>query len=173
MTRILGIDPGSRITGYGVVDMARGRAAHVADGCIRTPEGDMAGRLRVIFEEVQTIIERYEPAEMAIEKVFVNRNVDSALKLGQARGVAIVAAASRGLPVFEFSPTQIKQAIVGRGGADKVQIQHMVRMLLNLEERAQSDAADALAAAICHGHTRHGLAQLKAAAAGTRFGKLP
>lgn len=171
MTRILGIDPGSRVTGFGVVDMDRGRAAHVANGCIRTPEGEMAERLRVIFEEVQTIIERYEPMEMAIEKVFVNRNVDSALKLGQARGAAIVAGASRGLPVFEFSATQIKQAIVGRGHADKVQIQHMVKILLNLEGRAQSDAADALAVAICHGHTRHGLSQIKAAA-GLRAGRL-
>ena len=171
MTRILGIDPGSRVTGFGVVDMVRGRAAHVANGCIRTPEGEMAQRLRVIFEEVRTVIERYEPMEMAIEKVFVNRNVDSALKLGQARGAAIVAGASRGLPVFEFSATQIKQAIVGRGGADKVQVQHMVKMLLNLEGRAQSDAADALAVAICHGHSRHGLSQIKAAA-GLRAGRL-
>ena len=131
----------------------------------------MAQRLRVIFEEVRTVIERYEPMEMAIEKVFVNRNVDSALKLGQARGAAIVAGASRGLPVFEFSATQIKQAIVGRGGADKVQVQHMVKMLLNLEGRAQSDAADALAVAICHGHSRHGLSQIKAAA-GLRAGRL-
>jgi crossover junction endodeoxyribonuclease RuvC len=152
--RILGIDPGSRITGYGIISVERGKAQHIANGCIRTPHGDLAERLRVIFEGVAAIIDEYRPGEMAIEKVFVNRNIDSALKLGQARGAAIVAGAHHGLKVFEFTPAEVKKAIVGGGRAEKTQIQHMIKVLLNMEERAQADAADALALALCHGHSR-------------------
>jgi crossover junction endodeoxyribonuclease RuvC len=162
--RILGIDPGSRITGYGVISLERGQARHIANGCIRTPEGEMAERLRAIFEGVCAVISAYEPGEMAIEKVFVNRNVDSALKLGQARGAAIVAGASHGLRVFEFSPAEVKQAIVGQGRAEKAQVQHMIKVLLKLAESAESDAADALAVAICHGHTREALQRMAAPA---------
>lgn len=170
MIRILGIDPGSRVTGYGVIIMERGTARHVTHGCIHMPEGDLAARLRVIYDGIGAIIEEFQPAEMAVEKVFVNRNVDSALKLGQARGAAIVAGAVRALPVFEFTPAQIKQAIVGRGGAEKQQIQHMVRVLLRLTEKAPTDAADALAVALCHGHTRESLARMKVAA-GARWAR--
>ena len=163
MTRILGIDPGSRITGYGIIAMESGRARHVANGCIRTPEGNLAERLRAIYDSVCEIIVQYRPTEMAVEKVFVKRNADSALKLGQARGAAIVAGASHGLSVFEFSPAEVKQAIVGQGRADKVQVQHMIKVLLNLRVTAQSDAADALAVALCHGHTRDGLMRMQLA----------
>ncbi|MFO1436163.1 MAG: crossover junction endodeoxyribonuclease RuvC [Gammaproteobacteria bacterium] len=152
--RILGIDPGSRVTGYGIISMERGKACHIANGCIRTPHSDLAERLRSIFEGVSAVIEQYQPGEMAVEKVFVKRNVDSALKLGQARGAAIAAGAHRGLKLFEFTPAEVKKAIVGGGRAEKTQIQHMIRVLLKLEERAQADAADALALALCHGHMR-------------------
>ncbi|MGQ0658867.1 MAG: crossover junction endodeoxyribonuclease RuvC [Chromatiales bacterium] len=165
MTRIIGIDPGSRITGYGVVEMERGRLRHITDGCIRTPEGGLAERLRAIYDGVCQVIAAHEPTEMAVEKVFVNRNADSALKLGQARGAAIVAGASHGLPVYEFTPAEVKQAIVGQGRADKIQVQHMVKVLLSLRETAQSDAADALAVALCHAHTREGQTRMKVAGA--------
>jgi len=157
---ILGVDPGSRVTGYGLVRTAGSRLEHVANGCIRTPQGEQAVRLHAIFEALCGVIDQFRPDEMAVEKVFVKRNIDSALKLGQARGAAIVAGASRGLPVHEFTPAQIKQAIVGRGGADKVQVQHMIKMLLRLDAQAQSDAADALAVAVCHAHTREGLRRM-------------
>jgi crossover junction endodeoxyribonuclease RuvC len=173
--RILGIDPGSRITGYGIISVERGKARHIANGCIRTPEdAALAERLKVIYEGVAAIIDEYEPGEMAIEKVFVNRNVDSALKLGQARGAAIVAGACHGLKVFEFTPAEVKKAIVGGGRAEKAQIQHMIRVLLNMEERAQADAADALALALCHGHSRELSARLGAnvlLAAGMRLSR--
>lgn len=154
MTRILGIDPGSRVTGYGIISMERGQARHVTNGCIRTPDGELAERLHVIYEGLCAVIAAYRPVEMAVEKVFVNRNADSALKLGQARGAAIVAGANHGLKVFEFTPAEVKQAIVGQGRAEKAQVQHMIKVLLNLRDSTQADAADALAVAICHGHTR-------------------
>lgn len=153
--RILGIDPGSRITGYGIIDVTGQQNRHVASGCIRTDtKADLATRCRDIFDQMTALVERHSPHEVAIEKVFMNKNVDSALKLGQARGAALVAAMHNQAEVFEYTPTRIKQAIVGRGHADKVQVQHMVRMLLNLPEAPQADQADALAAAICHGHSR-------------------
>ena len=155
-TTILGIDPGSRTTGYGVVRMTGGRAEFVASGCIDVAKFDMPSRLSRIFEGIGEVIAEFAPQQAAVEKIFMNRNPDSALKLGQARGSAIVACATQGLEVFEYSATEIKQAIVGRGHADKVQIQHMVTQLLAVEE-ARSDAADALAAALCHGHTADGL----------------
>jgi len=160
LTRILGIDPGSRLTGYGVIDSDGRRSVHVASGAIRSIEGALAERLRRVFDGIGAVIAAHEPAEVAVERVFVSRNAESALKLGQARGAALVAAASHGLPVFEFTPAQIKQAIVGRGGAGKVQVQHMVRVLLGLRETPAADAADALAAAICHAHTRGGVAAM-------------
>lgn len=161
MIRILGIDPGSRLTGYGVIDMDGQRAVHVAGGCLRVAAlGSLGERLHAIYEGVSGIINRYHPEEMAVEMVFMSRNADSALKLGQARGAAIVAGAARGLPVHEYTPTQIKQAVVGRGHAEKVQVQHMVRVLLCLTEMPAQDAADALAAAICHGHIRQGLLRM-------------
>ncbi len=159
MIRILGIDPGSRLTGYGVVEMHGDRAICICNGCIKTPEGELAGRLRAIHSGLQRVIEDFEPLEMAIESIFVHRNVDSALKLGQARGTAVAAVAINNLPVFEYTPAAIKKAVVGRGNAAKTQVQHMVKAILSLNKTPQSDAADALAVALCHGHTRQILKQ--------------
>lgn len=150
--RILGIDPGSRLTGFGVIDVDKRHNRYIACGCIRTGDGDFPTRIRAIAEGIAALVERYRPEQMAIERVFLNRNADSALKLGQARGAAIAAVVMQDIPVFEYSPTQIKQATVGRGHADKTQVQHMVRALLQLSEAPQADAADALACALCHSH---------------------
>ncbi len=152
MTRILGIDPGSRVTGYGLIDSDGVRSRHLADGCLRVQEAEFPARLGRIFAGIAELIEEYRPEELAIEQVFVSKNVASAMKLGQARGAAICAAVTRGLPVHEYSPRSIKQAVVGTGGADKAQVQHMVRMLLNLDAEPTSDAADALAVALAHAH---------------------
>ena len=171
MIRILGIDPGSRITGYGLIDCDGGRSQYVASGCVRIPDGPLPGRLKVIFESVRQLIADYDPAQLAVEQVFVNRNPDSALKLGQARGAAICAGVLHDLPVSEYSPREVKLAIVGRGGAEKGQVQHMVMALLELTRCPQADAADALAVALCHSHTARGLALLPAAR-GRRRGRL-
>jgi crossover junction endodeoxyribonuclease RuvC len=157
---VLGIDPGSRITGYGVVRVERHRVSHLEDGCIRLGDGPFDERLVLLYEELSAVIGRHEPSEAAVEKVFMNRNADSALKLGHARGVAMLAAGRHGLRVSEYSATQIKQTVVGRGHADKAQVQHMVRALLELDRLPGADAADALAAAICHAHMREGLARI-------------
>jgi crossover junction endodeoxyribonuclease RuvC len=148
--RVLGIDPGSQCTGFGVVDAAGPRLTYVASGVIRTPQGDLAVRLCEIFTCVQTIVAQYRPQEIAIERVFVNRNPDSALKLGQARGAAICGTASANAEVFEYATREIKQAVVGSGSAEKGQVQLMMKSLLKLDGRLASDAADALAAAVCH-----------------------
>ena len=161
MTRIIGIDPGSQITGYGIIDIMGNKTTYVDSGCIRTPSGQpLANRLRSIFEAISQIISQYRPDEMAVEQVFMHRNPDSALKLGQARGVAICAGAVQDLPVSEYAPRAIKQAVVGSGGAVKEQVQHMVCALLDLPQRPQSDAADALAVALCHVHTLQTLSRL-------------
>ena len=157
--RIIGVDPGSRSTGYGVVDTDGTRLVHVASGFVRTGEGGWSDRLRRIFEDLGAIIDTHIPGEFVIEKVFVHRNVSSALKLGQARGAAILAGATRALPVYEYSPNEVKQAVTGRGHATKEQIQHMTRVLLALREPSQADEADALAVAICHAHVRATLAR--------------
>ncbi len=155
--RVLGIDPGSRVTGFGVVQVLRnGRLQYVTSGCIRTPPGALADRLKSIYDGVNEIITSFQPTVFAAERVFVARNADSALKLGQARGAAICAGINRGLEVNEYSATEIKSAIVGRGRADKRQIQHMVRVLLELDGSPSADAADALACAICHAHQTAG-----------------
>ncbi len=151
-TRILGIDPGSRLTGFGIIEIESRRIVYVASGCIRTQETGLDGRLREIFEGVGEVLKEYRPEVMAIETVFVRHNVASALKLGQARGAAICAVATRGVPCHEYSPTQIKQAVVGRGNAAKAQVQHMIRSLLALPSMPQADACDALACALCHAH---------------------
>ncbi len=161
--RILGIDPGSRITGYGVIDFHQNHARHVASGCIRVRGSDLSARLRTIFDGITTIVDGEGPAELAVEQVFFHRNAASALKLGQARGAALMAGVARGLPLYEYSPTQVKQAVTGRGHAAKNQVQHMIKMLLCLHELPASDAADALAVAICHGHTAQTLARIQAA----------
>lgn len=154
MTRIIGIDPGSRVTGYGIIDQQGQRIRYVASGCIRVQGKAIAERLGVIFDGVNRILDEFHPEEMAVEQVFMNKNADSALKLGQARGAAICAGVTRALPVSEFAARAIKQAVVGKGSADKAQVQHMICVLLSLDKRPPSDAADALAVAICHGHHR-------------------
>lgn len=159
--RILGIDPGSRTTGYGVIEAHGDCAVCIAHGLIRTGNGDFADRLGVIFAGIQALIREHGPAEVAIESVFVNRNAASALKLGQARGAAVCAAVAMGLPVAEYAPRLVKQAIVGRGGAEKAQVQHMVGVLLRVEEALAEDAADALAVALCHRHTRQTLDRMR------------
>ncbi len=153
--RILGIDPGSRRTGYGVIERRGADWVHVAHGCVMvTGAADsMPQRLRVIFDSLGELIAAHGPEEVAIERVFVNRNVDSALKLGQARGAALCAV-PKGLPVFEYAPRAIKLALVGSGAADKVQVAHMIRTLLGLQGRISPDASDALAVAVCHAHSR-------------------
>jgi crossover junction endodeoxyribonuclease RuvC len=158
--RVLGIDPGSQITGYGVIDFHGQRHRHIDSGCIDTRRGELPQRLRAIFEGVSALIDRHQPDELAIEMVFVARNPDSALKLGQARGVAIAAGAVASLPVFQYSPRQVKQAVVGSGSAAKQQIQHMISVLLSLRDQPLEDAADALGVAICHGHSRAGLVRM-------------
>ena len=164
--RLLGIDPGSRITGYGILDMDGPRSRYVASGCIQTDSArPLPERLKTIFEGVAGVIREYQPAEAAAEQVFMHRNPDSALKLGQARGAALCAVVMAGLPVSEYAPRAIKQAVVGGGAADKSQVQRMVALLLNLPEPPPADAADALAVAICHGHTRQTLQRFGAAAA--------
>jgi len=160
--RILGIDPGSRFTGYGVIEVEGDRARLVRQGVIRTGDGEFAERLGVIFAGLRDLIRDCRPTEVAIENVFVSRNAASALKLGQARGAAVCAAISQGLTVAEYSPRSVKQAIVGRGGADKVQVQHMVCVLLRLDERPAEDAADALAVALCHQHTQQTARRMQA-----------
>ncbi|MDX5298619.1 MAG: crossover junction endodeoxyribonuclease RuvC [Gammaproteobacteria bacterium] len=157
MTVILGVDPGSRITGYGVIRVQAGRTQYVDSGCIRMGERPLAERLTIIYKSLSTLIEQYQPDEFAIEQVFMARNADSALKLGQARGVAIVAAANRSIVVHEYAARLVKQAVVGKGSADKTQVQHMVQVLLDLPGKPQADAADALAIALCHAHMRQSL----------------
>lgn len=155
---ILGIDPGSRITGFGVVKMTGQKVEYVVSGCIRTGDGVLAERLDKIFCSVNELIETYQPQQFAIEQVFMGKNADSALKLGQARGVAIVAASHLGLPVSEYAARTVKQAVVGKGSASKEQVGQMVQYLLKLPGQPQEDAADALAIAICHAHTSTSLA---------------
>ena len=172
MTLILGIDPGSRITGYGVVlDTGRG-CEYVASGCIRTGAGALHERLQIVFRGVSEVIRSYEPVTMGIEQVFMARNADSALKLGQARGAAIVAAAEAGLEIAEYTASQVKQAIAGTGGADKQQVQMMVMHLLKLVQKPQIDASDALAIALCHAHHRQSLIPHGLATAKRRGGRL-
>ncbi|WP_161897715.1 MULTISPECIES: crossover junction endodeoxyribonuclease RuvC [Pseudomonas] len=172
MTLILGIDPGSRITGYGVVrDTGRG-CEYVASGCIRTGNGSLAERLQIVFRGVSEVIRTHGPVTMGIEQVFMARNADSALKLGQARGAAIVAAVEAGLEVSEYTATQVKQAVVGSGAADKQQVQMMVMHLLGLVQKPQIDASDALGIALCHAHHRQSLIPHGLAGAKRRGGRL-
>ncbi len=154
--RILGIDPGSQRTGVGIVDAdATGRCSYVHHATLAVVDaGDFPNRLKAILDGLGALIDEFRPQEVSIERVFVARNADSALKLGQARGAAICAAVQRDLPVHEYTPMQIKNAVVGRGAAEKGQVQHMVGVLLNLSGKLQADAADALAVALTHGHSR-------------------
>ena len=153
--RILGIDPGSRLTGFGVLDLDGDTAAYVASGSVVSIDGDFPARLRLIFRAVSDIVAEYRPDAVAIESVFMHRNAASALKLGQARSAAICATFGLDVTVYEYAPREIKQAIVGTGGATKEQVQHMIRQLLRLDGPPSPDAADALAAALCHANRRH------------------
>ncbi|MSQ62561.1 MAG: crossover junction endodeoxyribonuclease RuvC [Betaproteobacteria bacterium] len=150
--KILGIDPGLRITGFGVIEQTGGKLRYVTSGCVKSGSGDLAARLKSILDGISEIIASNHPQEVAIEKVFVNVNPQSTLLLGQARGTAICAAVIAGLPVAEYTALQVKQAVVGKGHAKKEQVQHMVRRLLALPGNPGPDAADALACAICHAH---------------------
>jgi len=170
-TRIIGIDPGSLVTGYGIIEMEGNRALHITHGIIKV-KGDSPGiGLHYIYRELTQIIMDFKPDEAAIERVFMHRNADSALKLGQARGAAMVACAEPGLPIFEYTANQVKQATVGRGHAAKQQVQHMIKVLLCLAKQPRADAADALAIALCHGHSRTGVMRMTGAR-GIRGGRL-
>lgn len=155
--RILGIDPGSRITGYGVIDLVGVIPNYVASGCIRTAEGALEQRLAQIYAGVAEVIELHRPNAVAVERVFMAKNADSALKLGQARGAALVCISNHGLSIGEYAARQIKQAVTGQGGADKSQVQHMVTAILKLSATPQADAADALAIALTHAYAGSGL----------------
>ncbi|MRI35322.1 crossover junction endodeoxyribonuclease RuvC [Endozoicomonas sp. OPT23] len=171
MAILMGIDPGSRITGYGLIEEVGNKLHYVASGCIRIKDAPLPEKLHQIYEGINTIIEHYSPQSVGIEQVFMSRNADSALKLGQARAAAIVAAVNQGVEVSEYSARQVKQAVVGKGSADKTQVQHMVKSILNLSDTPQADAADALAVALCHSHTRASLVRM-AGATGTRRRRL-
>ena len=150
--RILGVDPGLRVTGFGIIEKNGSRLAYVTSGCVRSGAGELSVRLTTILDGLAEVIAANQPQQVAIEKVFVNVNPQSTLALGQARGTAICAAVLAGLPVAEYTALQVKQSVVGKGHAAKGQVQHMVRRLLSLPGDPSPDAADALACAICHAH---------------------
>ena len=153
MNIILGIDPGSRITGYGVI-VKRGQSYEcLSEGCIVMADLLWPERLAKIFKEIHQVVKQFRPQVFAVEQVFMHRNANAALKLGQARGAAIAAAATEHIPMAEYSARQVKQAVVGYGAAEKDQVQHMVTRLLNLPKAPKKDAADALAVALCHAHS--------------------
>jgi len=154
MPVILGIDPGSNITGFGVIATDKNKHSYITSGNIRISKGDLSSQLRQVFIGIFDLIKKYKPEEVAVEQIFMHVNPSSALKLGQARGAAIVAAAQKEIKFAEYSARQIKQAVVGYGNAEKSQVQQMVKLLLKLKETPQTDEADALAVAICHAHSR-------------------
>jgi len=171
--RILGVDPGLRVTGFGVIEKVGSRLCYLASGCIRTEVSDsLPNRLGTIHSGLRELVAKHRPDEAAAEIVFVNVNPQSTLLLGQARGAAISALVTSGLSVAEYTALQVKQAVVGNGHADKVQVQHMVRQLLSLPVAPAADAADALACAIAHAHGRHGLGSLAAGGIQVRGGRL-
>lgn len=155
MSVILGLDPGSRLTGFGVVETVHGRPVCLACGQIRAGTDAIHQRLVRIHAGLTEIVDEFAPEVVAAERVFMHRNADAALKLGQARGAAVVAATARGAAFFEYAPNEVKHAVVGRGHAAKGQVQHMIQAILNLAELPPPDAADALAVAVCHAHTAH------------------
>ncbi|MCU0869768.1 MAG: crossover junction endodeoxyribonuclease RuvC [Burkholderiales bacterium] len=171
--RILGIDPGLRVTGFGIVDRAGQRLTYVTSGCVRTDDkASMPERLRTLLDGLGRIIDAHAPQAAAIEQVFVNVNPQSTLKLGQARGAAVCAAVLAALPVAEYTALQVKQAVVGNGHAAKAQVQEMVRRLLLLPGVPSPDAADALACAICHAHAAAGYGAMPTAGLRMRGGRL-
>jgi len=169
--RSLGIDPGSINTGYGIIDSKGNHAKHIDNGVIKVKGETLADKLKIIHESITAIIQEYQPEEISIEKIFMNRNADSAIKLGQARGVAIAACAIQDLPVYEYTANQVKQATVGKGHATKEQVQHMIKILLCLDKPPKTDAADALAIALCHANSREGLLRMQGVS-GIRYGRL-
>ena len=171
MRRILGIDPGLRVTGYGILIEQNGKLLYVASGCIRASGDSLPTRLGVIARDLAHVIAEERPTEVAVERVFVNVNPNSTLLLGQARGAAIAAAVLAGLPVHEYTAGQVKQAVVGRGRALKPQVQEMVRRLLQLPGAPSPDAADALACAICHAHGSTGVGTLRSSGYTRRSGR--
>jgi crossover junction endodeoxyribonuclease RuvC len=170
--RILGIDPGLRVTGFGVLDKDGQQLTYVASGCIKTPDGELPERLKEILDLLGEVIAQHQPQQVAVEKVFVNVNPQSTLMLGQARGAAICAAVLANLPVAEYTALQVKQAVVGNGHADKEQVQQMVQRLLRLSGAPGLDAADALACAICHAHGGQGMGTLVTAGYRMKKGRL-
>jgi len=170
--RILGIDPGLRITGFGILDKTGQQLSYVDSGCIKTPDGELPERLKVILNSLGEVIAQHKPDQVAVEKVFVNVNPQSTLLLGQARGAAICAAVLANLPVAEYTALQVKQAVVGSGHAKKEQVQEMVKRLLKLSGIPGQDAADALACAICHAHGGLGLGALATKGFRVRHGRL-
>jgi len=170
--RILGIDPGLRITGFGVLDKVGQQLSYVASGCIKTPDGELPERLKAILNSLSEVIAQHRPDQVAVEKVFVNVNPQSTLLLGQARGAAICAAVLANLPVAEYTALQVKQGVVGNGHAEKEQVQLMVQRLLKLSGTPSPDAADALACAICHAHGGQGLGALATAGYRMKNGRL-
>lgn len=170
--RILGIDPGLRITGFGIIEKSGNKLAYVSSGCIKSGDSDLPGRLKVILSGLREIIGAHRPQQVALEKVFVNVNPASTLALGQARGTAICAAVDAGLPVSEYTALQVKQAVVGNGHAGKEQVQEMVKRLLKLSGAPSADAADALACAICHAHGGQGLGSIATRGRRVKRGRL-
>lgn len=161
---IIGIDPGSRVTGYGIIKVALNKIHYIDSGCIKTTTPDIPNRLKEISAGLTEIVQRHPLEQAAVEEVFMHRNADSALKLGHARGAAIVTLVNHDLLVSEYSARQIKKNIVGIGSAEKSQVQHMVQTILNIRESLESDEADALAVALCHAHTLQGMIKLSGAA---------
>ena len=171
--RIVGIDPGLRVTGFGVIERHGSELIYVASGCIKSNDKQsLPERIRTLFAGLSEVITTYEPDQAAVEKVFVNVNPQSTLLLGQARGAALSALVHAGLPVAEYTALQVKQAVVGQGKAAKEQVQHMVIRLLELPGAPNADAADALACAICHAHGGQGLGALATAGYRIRGGRL-
>src|SRR5499427_10207149 len=170
--RILGIDPGLRITGFGIIEKNGASLAYIASGCIKSGEAGLPERLGTILANLREVIEKHRPQQVALEKVFVNVNPAATLALGQARGTAICAAVDAGLPVSEYTALQVKQAVVGNGHARKEQVQEMVKRLLRLSGVPSADAADALACAICHAHGGQGLGIIATRGFRVRRGRL-
>lgn len=172
--KLLGLDPGLRITGWGVIAIDGNRLSHIADGIVSVPStGGLAGRLAHLFRGLEAVIHEYEPVEVAVEETFVNRNPASTLKLGQARGVVMLVPALAALPVFEYSANLIKKSLVGTGHANKDQVSMMVRTLLPGANLEKADAADALAVAVCHAHHRNSPAERAARERSEPAGALP
>ncbi len=167
MIRVVGIDPGSVITGFGIIETDGIRNFHLDHGHIRVEGEDLPEKLGYIYFKITELVEKWQPEEAGIEQVFMSNNAMSALKLGQARGAAICAMVHKGVKVSEYTPRLVKQAVVGSGAASKEQVQHMIKTLLNTEGKMQADAADALAIAVCHSHSRTGV-HLKRSANGRK-----